>query len=403
GSNLVGVAADWLTAAWGQNAAIYQSSPAAAIAEEAVEAWLLDLLDLPRESSVGFVSGATMAAFVALAAARGEVLRRAGHDIEALGLQGAPLVGVFLSDDAHVTNYAALRQLGFGDVNFHRIASDGAGLMHPDDLVAALARFDGPKIIVAQAGHINSGGFERLEEIARLARRHGAWMHVDGAFGLWVRATTGRKHLASGAELADSWSVDGHKWLQIPYDSGFAIVRNRQAHRRAMEKSAGYLNMAQDDGRNPSAYAPGLSRRAQGFAAWAVLRNLGRSGVAELVERHCAAADRLADLINGIGGLRILNKVELNQIVIGCDDREAEPQLIQALADRLNSDARFFVRTAHWKERTVLRLSVISRGTDMDHVTELAAAIAEYWPEILSEADGGAAASGQWPNLAASA
>ena len=382
GSNLVGVAADWLTATWGQNAAIYQSSPAAAIAEEAVEAWLLDLLDLPRDSSVGFVSGATMAAFVGLAAARGEVLRRAGYDVEVAGLQGAPKVHIFLSDDAHVTNYAALRQLGFGEANFHKLPSDGAGLMRPDDLARAMARVQGPKIVLAQAGHINSSGFEPLGEIAALARFHNAWMHVDGAFGLWARASADRKALTAGAELADSWSVDGHKWLQVPYDSGFAIVRHRDAHRRAMQKSAGYLNVAEEDGRNPSAFTPGLSRRAQAFAAWAVLRSHGRKGIAALVDRHCEAATELAARICRINGLSILNRVALNQIVIGCRDQKNEHQKMTALANRLNAGNRVFVRTAQWKERTVLRLSVISENTDFRHVETLAAMIGEIWPAI---------------------
>ena len=381
-SNLVGVAADWLTSAWGQNAGIYQSSPAAAVAEEAVEAWLLDLLDLPRDSSVGFVGGATMATFVGLAAARREVLTRFGHDYDALGLQGAPLVRIYLSDDAHVANYAALRHLGFGDANFHRLPSDAAGLMCADDLAEAMAGHDGPKIVIAQAGHINSGGFEPLEKVARIARSQGAWMHVDGAFGLWVRASPGLRHLARGADLADSWSVDGHKWLQIPYASGFAIVRDRDAHRRAMQMTAGYLNPSAEDARDPSAYVPGLSRRAQGFAAWAVLRNLGRRGVAALVDRHCAAAACLASGLAGIDGLAVLNRVELNQIVLGSAETEGGAALIEALAHRLNADHHIFVRTALWKGRTVLRLSVISEFSGSDHAAHVAAAIPETWAAL---------------------
>ncbi|MCP4385202.1 MAG: aspartate aminotransferase family protein, partial [Hyphomicrobiales bacterium] len=232
GSDPVGVAADWLTSIWGQNAAIFQTAPAAAIAEEAVSAWLLDLLDLPRESSVGFVTGATMACFVGLAAARSVVLARAGHSFEQDGLQGAPPVRIFASDDAHETNFAALRHLGFGERNFVRIPSDEAGLMDAGRLASAMAAIDGPKIIIAQAGHINSGGFEDFEAIASLARQHGAWLHIDGAFGLWARVLDEKAHLTKGVDLADSWSVDGHKWLQIPYDSGFAIVRDAEAHRR---------------------------------------------------------------------------------------------------------------------------------------------------------------------------
>ena len=235
GSNLVGVAADWLTSAWGQNAAIFQSSPAAAVAEEAVESWLLELLDLPRESSVGFVGGATTAAFVCLAAARAEVLRRAGYDLDRHGLQGAPLVAVFLSEDAHVTNFAALRNLGFGDENFHRMPSDGAGLMRLDDLAEALAHFDGPKIIIAQAGHINSGAFEPLQDIAGLARRHDAWLHIDGAFGLWARASLGagcrrrkRRQLVGGRAQV----VADPLWLGICHCSRQGCPPTRHAEDR---------------------------------------------------------------------------------------------------------------------------------------------------------------------------
>ncbi len=384
GSNPTGVAADWLSAIWGQNAAIYQSSPAAAVAEEAVERWLLELLDLPRDCSVGFVSGATMAAFVGLAAGRNEVLRRAGYDLEMQGLQNAPPVRIYLSDDAHVTNYAALRHLGFGEANFHRLPSDSAGLMSADDLAEAMLEHSGPKMVLAQAGHINSGGFEPLEAIAAISRKHDAWMHVDGAFGLWARALARTKSLARGAELADSWSVDGHKWLQIPYDSGFAIVRHREAHRRSMRKSAGYLNESAGEGRNPSDWVPGLSRRAQGFAAWAVIRSLGRSGVAELIDRHCAGATYLSERVGQIEGLTVLNKVELNQLVIGTSGNADDDWKITALADSLNAAHRVFVRTATWNGRTVLRISVISHATTREHVEDLAEALEASWRPIYA-------------------
>ncbi len=376
GSDPLGVAADWLTSVWGQNAGIYQTSPAAAIAEEAVEAWLLELLDLPRESSVGLVTGATMAAFTALAAARTEVLARAGHDFEADGLQGAPLVRVFMSDEAHVTNKTALRHLGFGASSIVHLPSDEAGLMDPYYLAKAMERHSGPKIVVAQAGQINSGGFEGFAEICRIAQGHNAWVHVDGAFGLWARAASETRAQTHGVEMADSWSVDGHKWLQIPYDSGFAIVRHADAHRRAMSITANYLNEDPEDGRSPTSYAPGLSRRARGFAAWAILQGLGRDGVAEIVSRHCAIARHLGARINGIEGLEVLNKIGLNQVLVGASE---EPERIIALADHLNAHAGVFVKTAAWKGRPVLRLSVISRETEIAHADHLADAIAASW------------------------
>ena len=386
-SDPVGVAADWLTSIWGQNAAIFQTAPAAAIAEEAVAGWLLDLLDLPRESSVGLVTGATMAAFVGLAAARSEVLARAGCDFEETGLQGAPLIRIYASDDAHETNFAALRHLGFGDTNIIRIPSDHQGLMHVEKLAQAMVATDGPKIIIAQAGHINSGAFEDFDAISRAARQHDAWVHVDGAFGLWARVLPEKQFLTKGLELADSWSVDGHKWLQIPYDSGFAIVRHARAHKRAMDISAGYLNQSPGDGRNPTEFNPELSRRARGFAAWAVFQSLGRSGVREIIARHCEAAAHLASRLQGIDGLSLLNSVDLNQIVLGVDDHgdtgQSNQQMLE-LAEILNQDHNVFVRSATWKDRTVLRFSVISQDSDCAHIAKLANAIRAAWQQITA-------------------
>ena len=321
-SDITGVAADWLTSIWGQNAAIFQTAPAAAIAEEAVAAWLLELLELPNESSVGLVTGATMAAFVGLAAARTEVLARAGHNFETDGLQSAPLVKIFASDDAHATNFSALRYLGFGEVNLVRVPSDDHGLMRAGDLQSNISQHKGPKIVITQAGHINSGGFEDVAHFSEIAKAENAWLHVDGAFGLWARTLPEKAHLTEGIEQADSWSVDGHKWLQIPYDSGFAIVRNADAHRRAMDVTAGYLNTSPEDGRNPTEYNPELSRRARGFAAWAVLRSLGREGVQSIVRQHCQVATEIAEYIEQLDGLRVCNTVELNQVVIDTEAKD---------------------------------------------------------------------------------
>lgn len=369
GSNPVGVAADWLTSAWGQNAAIYQTSPAAAIAEEAVSDWVLDLLDLPRDASVGLVTGATMAAFVGLAAARTAVLARAGHDFDRDGLQNAPPIRVFLSDDAHVTNHTAIRHIGLGEANCVRLPSDGQGRMRIAALKSALAAHDGPKIIISQAGHINSGAFEHFGAIARLAQVHDAWHHVDGAFGLWARVLSEKAHLTRDVDLADSWSVDGHKWIQVPYDSGFAIVRDVDAHRRAMDISASYLNADPEDGRNPTHYNPELSRRARGFAAWATLQSLGRSGVRDLVARHCALARRLADALTGVRGLHVVNDVELNQMVIGMDKGS---HAIGAISKALNTDFGVFVRPTSWKGSDVLRISIINPNTTDADILRLA-------------------------------
>ena len=381
GSDLAGVAADVLTSVWGQNAAIYQTAPAAAIAEEAVASWVLDLLDLPRACSVGLVTGATMAGFVGLAAARSEVLRRAGHDFERYGLQGAPFVRIYLSDDAHVCNETVLRYLGFGEANLVRIASDDQGLMRVEELKRALVRTVGPKIIIGQAGHINSGGFEDFEALSKLSKAYNAWLHVDGAFALWARVLPEKSSLTRGLEHADSWSVDGHKWMQLPYDSGFAIVRNTKAHRRAMDIRAGYLNTAQQDGRNPTEFNPELSRRARGFAAWATFMSLGRRGVRDLVAGHCNSTSNLADKISDIAGLEVAAMPVLNQITLRTADPNAD-DLIVFLAEELNRSHAVFVKTAVWKGRTVLRLSVITQGTNAGHCTRLADAINTAWEKI---------------------
>lgn len=391
GSNTTGVAADWLTSVWGQNAAIYQTSPAAAIAEEAVAEWLLDLLDMPRESSVGLVTGATMAGFVCLAAARAEVLARAGYDLDRRGLQGAPLVRIYLSDDAHVSNLLALRFLGFGDANLVRVPSDSQGLMQLDALGDALCQSEGPRIIVGQAGHINSGGFDDFEALSQLAERHGSWLHIDGAFGLWTRVLPEKRDLTFGLDRADSWSVDGHKWLQIPYDSGFAIVRNAASHRRAMENGAAYLTHSQRDGRNPSEFNPELSRRARGFAAWSVFQALGRSGIRSLVRRHCDLARSLAERIAKIEGLTVCNRVDCNQVAIACVHPDPEVDaaaLTQELTDRLNATGEVFVRTTVWKGSVCLRISVISGATDERTMDALADRIASVWNRMNDELSG---------------
>lgn len=368
-SHEAGVAADWLTSLWGQNAGIYQTSPASAACEEVVAGWLLDLLGLPRSSAVGFVTGATMASFTCLAAARSEVLRKAGYDVDRLGLQGMPKVSILIGAEAHVTNFAALRYLGFGESNFVMVETGCNGLMRPDALRAAAAEVSGPAILVAQAGHINSGGFDDFAICAEVARQLDAWVHVDGAFGLWAKATPKLSGLAEHVELADSWAVDGHKWLQTPYDSGFAIVRDEPALRRAMSKNASYLNDSADDGRHPAAYVPELSRRARGFPAWAMIQALGRDGIARMVESHCAAAEAFERRCAHIPEANILNDVILNQVAVSLGPRT------QQICDRLNATGKFFLRTAIWRGQTIMRISFSGYPSGEDTAEALADAI----------------------------
>jgi glutamate/tyrosine decarboxylase-like PLP-dependent enzyme len=392
-SHPAGVAADWLTSAWGQNAAIYHTSPAAAVAEEVSAKWLLDLLDLPPAAAVGFTSGATMASFISLAAARGEVLRRVGFDIARDGLQGAPPIKVFISAESHVSNFAALRYLGFGEANLVRIPADCQGVMDVAALADALGSgIDGTagsaKIVICQAGHINSGAFDRFEPIADLAGNAGAWLHIDGAFGLWARAAPELQALAAGAERADSWAVDGHKWLQLPYENGFAIVRDPVALRRSMDISASYLTETANDGRNPTHFGPELSRRARGFAVWTMLQTLGRQGVADMIGGHCQAAKRLADRLAHAPGVRIENDVLLNQLALTFgsdgDDDIRRDRATQAVCDRLNDTGRYFLRTATWNARTILRISVIGAGVSFTAMDGLADEIRGAWRDWIA-------------------
>ena len=320
-SHPIGVAADMLTSAWGQNAGLYQTTPASAIAEEVSAKWLLEMLQLPFQSSVAFATGATMASFICLSAARSEVLKQAGYDLEEEGLIGAPNVSVLLGEEAHTTILADLRYLGFGRKNLVSIKVDDEGRICADDFATKIERIDGPKIVITQAGHINSGAFDPFTDIITLAKAHNAWVHVDGAFGLWARAVPELVHMCEGLEDADSWTVDGHKWLQVPYDSGFAIVKDEAAHQRAMDITASYLTRDPGDGRNPSTYAPELSRRARGFAVWAVFQASGRQGVIEIVQRHCAGAQHLKARLSDVPGIRILNDVVLNQLAIAFGEK----------------------------------------------------------------------------------
>lgn len=384
-SNLTGVAADWLTSIWGQNAGIYQGSPAASTAEEVACDWVLDVLDLPREASVGITTGATMAGFIGLAAARDELLRRAGYDLGETGLQYAPPVTIFAADEVHVSNRAALRYLGFGTRNIVTVATDDQGRMDVEDLTSRMNGVAGPMIVIATAGHINTGAFDDFHAIADLSAKHGAWLHVDAAFGLWARANVTTRSLTDGVDRADSWSTDGHKWLQVPFDSGFAIVRHKEAHRRAMDITASFLPDAPEDGRNATHFNPELSRRGRGFAVWATMRALGRDGIADMVRNHCDCASLLAHKLRHVPGITILNDVVLNQLVIGFDrGRGADDadNMATAMEEALNADGIHFFRTAMWQGQRVLRVSVISQDTGPDHIQDLARKMTRLWNDI---------------------
>ncbi|HVY86427.1 MAG TPA: aminotransferase class V-fold PLP-dependent enzyme [Caulobacterales bacterium] len=385
GSDPVGVAADWLTSVWGQNTGNHLATPAAAAAEESAARALLELLDLPREASVGFVTGATMANFTALCAARGEMLRRAGWDAEADGLFGAPPIHVVLGDDAHSTVFAALKFAGLGMQRVIRVPTNDQGAIRADAFEAAVRNLDGPIIAIAQAGQINTGAFDPFASIVKSAKAKGAWVHVDGAFGLWARAAEDRAELTDGIDGADSWAVDGHKALQTPYDCGYAIVRDREAHRRAMVIAASYLPGGEDEARNPSDYVPELSRRARGFSTWAIIRHLGRDGIDAMVSRHCALARRFAARLAQEPGVTIMNDVVLNQVAVrlGADlpDDVADELTRKAIA-RVQSGGVCFVGGAQWRGKWIVRISVIGSSTSEADVDVSAEAILEAWRAV---------------------
>jgi glutamate/tyrosine decarboxylase-like PLP-dependent enzyme len=307
------IAADWLTSVWDQNAGLYACGPSAAVVEEVAGAWTAELLGLPDDVSFGFVTGCQMAHFTALAAARHRVYAELGWDVNERGLIGAPPIRVLVGAERHASIDRAVRYLGFGSDCMVLVATDGQGRMMPSALREAISAGAGPAIVCAQAGNVNTGAFDPLDQIADIAHEADAWLHVDGAFGLWAGASPALRHLVSGVKRADSWATDAHKWLNVPYDSGIAFCADADAHRASMSVRAGYLVQADPGGpRDQLDFNPEFSRRARGFPIYAAVRALGRSGVAELVERCCAHARRFAEALAEAPNVEVLNDVVLN-------------------------------------------------------------------------------------------
>src|ERR1039457_6601570 len=309
GSLPAALGANWLASAWDQNAGLFLATPISATLEEVSLRWLLDALALPAESGGAFVTGATMANFTALAAARHAGLGRVGWDVEARGLFGAGAIQGVVSEEAHPSVIKSLGMLGMGRERVVKVPVDGQGRM----LAGALPELKGPSIVCVQVGNVNTGSFDPVGEICRRAHEAGAWVHVDGAFGLWAAASPRHAHLVAGVADADSWATDAHKWLNVPYDSGLALVRDADHLRGAMSLTAAYL--PQGCHREPSQYVPELSRRARGVDTWAALKSLGRSGLGELIDRNCRCATRFADGLAD-AGFEILNDVVLNQVLV---------------------------------------------------------------------------------------
>jgi glutamate/tyrosine decarboxylase-like PLP-dependent enzyme len=364
------VAADWLTSAWDQNAGLYVCCPSSAVIEEIAGAWLAELLGLPAGVGFGLVTGCQMAHVTALAAARHRVFARAGWDVGERGLIGAPPVRVLAGVERHITVDRALRLLGFGTGCVTPIPADAQGRMLPGALREAIAAGDGPAIVCAQAGNVNTGAFDPLEEIADIAEQAGAWLHVDGAFGLWAAASPAHRDLVAGSERADSWAVDAHKWLNVPYDSGIAFCADREAHQAAMGVRASYLIHAGEGGpRDALEWNPEFSRRARGFPIYAAIRSLGRSGVAEMIDRCCAHARRFAEALREPPHVEVLNDVVLNQVLVRfLDDAGDHDARTDAVIEAVQQDGTCWLSGTTWQGMRAMRISVSSHATSSDDV-----------------------------------
>ncbi|HEX9483291.1 MAG TPA: aminotransferase class V-fold PLP-dependent enzyme [Gemmatimonadaceae bacterium] len=368
------VAAAWLAAAWDQNTGLYNSTPGTAVIEDVALGWLIDVLGLPVGVAGSFVTGTTVAHITALSAARHAVLAKTGWNVEADGLFGAPPITVITSAEAHPTLYKALGVVGLGRNRVVKVPVDGQGRM----IVGKLPRMSGPTIVCVQAGNVNTGAFDPVADICDLAHEAEAFVHVDGAFGLWARASKEQQHLAVGMERADSWATDAHKWLNVPYDSGVAFVRDHDALRAAMAVTAEYLP-TDSTNRNPSDYMPELSRRARGVEVWAALRSLGRAGVEELVSRHCRQARRMAERLSA-AGLEILNEVVLNQVLVAFGSAERTARVIEAI----QADGTCWAGITIWQGRTAMRISIISWATmdaDVERSTDAIIRVAATIPQ----------------------
>ena len=383
------MATDWLVSAWDQNAQMFVMSPIAAVVEQIVAGWLTEIFGLPPTWSVGFVTGAQMANFTALLTARHHLLRQAGWDVERQGLFGAPPIEVLVGDESHRTIFTALRMLGLGAERVQRVATDPHGRIRPGDLEAVLRRGQGPCIVCAQIGNVNTGAADPILAIAALTRERGAWLHVDGAFGLWAAASPSLRPMTAGIDQADSLATDGHKWLNVPYDSGLVLTAHPASHQASLLMPAHYIQMTPGE-REPRAFTPDESRRARALPIYAALRVLGRDGVAEIVDRCCAMAGRMARRLGSDPSVRILNDVVLNQVLVQFrppdGDEAAAAALTQQVVSRVQQEGTCWAGGTQWHGQVAMRISVSNWSTTADDIDRSAAAILAAVSESLRTA-----------------
>jgi glutamate/tyrosine decarboxylase-like PLP-dependent enzyme len=366
------IVADWMAAAWDQNGGGYILSPASGVLHEVVGEWCKDLLGLPAHASHASVTGTQMAHVTCLAVARHHVLGAAGWDAQADGLQGAPRVRVVVGEHRHVTIERAVRLLGLGTNALVPVEADEHGRMRPEALRETLAAGGGPTIVCLQAGEVNTGSFDPFVPLVESAHAAGAWVHVDGAFGLWAAASPRHRHLMEGAAGADSWATDGHKWLNVPYDSGMLFTAHPESHRVAMSSHAAYLSIAGEGERNEDDWAPDFSRRSRAIALYGALRSLGREGVAELVGRCCDCAARFAERLGAEPDVEVLNDVVINQTLVRFGDDDA---LTDAVVAAVQDEGTCWMSATTWRGRRAMRISVSNWATTLDDVDRSAEAI----------------------------
>ena len=378
GSTPTAIAADWVLSAWEQNGAIYQTSPAAAVMEQVAAEWLKELLQLPTECSVAFVTGCQMAHFTALAAARHRLLADRGIDVEREGLFGAPPMRILVGEHRHESLIRAVRFLGLGSNAIQTLGLDDEGRLSLPELEAALAEDpDRPTVVSLMAGDLNTGAADPFEEVCALAHAHGAWVHVDGAFGLWMNASPRRQEVLRGCDQADSWATDGHKWLQLPFDNGFAFVRDPEAHRAAMSMRAGYFIAADGAGRESMDWNPEWSRRPRGVVAYAALRALGRDGIARIVDEACRLATRLVDGLGELPGVEVLSRARMNQgLVRFLDESGDHDRRTDAVTEAIRREGTAWFGATEWEGKRAMRISVCNFRTTDEDVDQTLAAVA---------------------------